>query len=150
MNDSLTKFTIFKAYTTFGLVLLIIGILFDFLFVQWRASDIFKTDPIPYLNSFGRLLLGITKFYMIIFGLLSIIFAFLTINLPVSIKLDWTIFGLLVGGSILIILTGIWYANTGPSFRWEPKCYVLTVGLLAIVFGMGLEIYKILGAKYFS
>lgn len=144
------KISLFKSYATFGLALLVVGIIFDFLYVQWRASDIFKTDPVPYLNSFNRLLLDIIKFYMIVFGLLSVIFAFLTTVLPVSVKLDWTIFGLLVGGSIIIILAGIWYANTGPSFRWEPKCYVLTAGLLAMATGLGLEIYKILSTKNLS
>lgn len=147
----ITKISLFKSYITVGLALLIVGFIFDFLFVQWKASDAFKlSNPAVYLNSFHKLMFDLVKFYIIVLGFLLIIFALLALNTIFLPKLDWTIFGLLVGGSILLIASGFWYANTGPSFRWEPKCYVLTAGLLAVVGGLGLEIYKILGAKNFS
>ncbi len=39
------EMTPFRIHVGFGLVLLIIGITFDFLFVQSKASEAFRTDP---------------------------------------------------------------------------------------------------------
>ncbi len=135
---------LFKAYLIFGFLLLIIGILFDFLFVQTRISNMFKADPLVYLNSWEKQLHDLTKFYLIILGIISILLAIITNLLPDLTKLDWIIFYLITIGALLIIFTGIRYAFAGPSFKWELRCTVLTVGIFAAVTGLGMVIYRFL------
>ncbi len=137
--------TPFKLHLIFGLILLAAGILFGFLFVGWKVSDAFKTDPAQYLLSFKKQLYDLTLLYVLVLGFLNIALALLTSYFTGSPKLDWIIFGLIFAGSLLLVATGFWYAFAGPSFRWEPRCTVLTISLAAVVLGLGLEIYKIIG-----
>lgn len=137
----------FKFQIIFGLILLITGFIFDFGFLAPSMSNAFKTDPVPYLNSWSRHLYEFTKFYVIVLGLLNIALPFLKLHFASSPKLDWTILGLMVSGSIILIAAGLWYASAGPSFKWELRCTVLSVGLFAILLGLGLEIYKLLSGK---
>ncbi|HCJ65836.1 MAG TPA: hypothetical protein DHV62_00545 [Elusimicrobia bacterium] len=132
----------FKLQIIFGLILLIIGFTFDFTFVQTQMSRAFKNDPVSYLNSFSKQLYDLTKFYMLGLGLINITLALLGLHLRNQPKLDWTICGLMLIGSILVIVTGFWYAKAGPSFKWELRCTVLTIGLFSILLGLVLEIYK--------
>jgi len=136
-----------KAHIVFGLVLLIVGIAFDFFYVEWKLSEAFKTDPASYLASWEKNLLDLTKSYMIIFGLLSLAFAWLHSRFGGVTKIDWLVFWLLSAGAVLIIATGFWYAAAGPSFRWETRCTVLTIGLLAALTSLALEAYRALTAK---
>ncbi len=135
---------LFKAYLVFGFSLLIIGILFDFLFVQTKMSNMFKADPLMYLNSWEKQLYDLTKFYLILLGIISILLAIIINYLPDLTKLDWVIFYLLTSGSLLIIFTGIRYAVAGHSFKWELRCTVLTVGIFATVAGLGMVLYRFL------
>ena len=135
---------LFKAYLIFGFSLLIIGILFDFLFVQTKMSNMFRSDPIMYLNSWEKQLYDLTKFYLIILGIISILLAIMTNLLPGLIKLDWIVFYLITIGALLIIFTGCRYAIAGPSFKWELRCTVLSVGIFAIVTGLGMAVYRFL------
>ena len=133
-----------KVQIVFGLTLLIVGILFDFLFVQGKVSmALLETNP-DCLNSWEKQLYDLTKFYMISLGLVNIALAVLTSCFPEITKLDQSVFYLVVIGSILLILSGIWYANAGPSFEWENRCTVLTIGLAGIILGLVLEICKFL------
>lgn len=136
--------TPFKLHIIFGLILLAAGILFGFLFVGWKGSEAFRADPAPYLLSFKKQLYDLTLIYIFVLAFLNIALALLIPHFAGSTKIDWTIFGLIFAGSILLIATGFWYANAGPSFRWEPRCTALTIGLLAVVSGLGLEIYKVI------
>ncbi len=138
---------LFRFYTIFGLILLLIGIVFDFLFVQSEASKSFRTDPTVYLNSFKHQLYSLTKFYMIVLGFLNITLALLSAHLGDSQEMDWVIFGSMIIGSMLLIGTGFWYANAGPSFKWETRCTFLTIGLFAVLVSLGLEIYKVFSIK---
>lgn len=136
--------TPFKLHIIFGLILLTAGILFGFLFVGWESSEAFRGDPAAYLLSFKKQLYDLTLIYIFVLAFLNIVFALLTPRFAGSANIDWTIFGLVFAGSIVLIATGFWYANAGPSFEWEPRCTVLTVGLLAVASGLGLEIYKVI------
>ncbi len=136
--------TPFKLHLIFGLILLVAGILFGFLFVGWKDSDAFKSNPAQYLLSFKKQLYDLTLLYVLVLGFLNVALALLTPHFTGLPKLDWTIFGLIFFGSILLISTGFWYAYAGPSFKWEPRCTALTVALVAIVLGIGLEVYKII------
>lgn len=138
-----------KLHIIFGLLLIIVGIVFDFFFVQAKLTDSFKTEPVVYINSFKHQLYRLTAFYMIVLGFLNIALALLTRYFMPATNLDWIIFDLIFTGSILLIATGIWYANAGPSFKWEPRCTVLTIGLISIVLGLGIEIYRFLSLKNF-
>ncbi len=139
--------TLFKSHAVFGLVLLIIGFVFDFLFVEGRISAAFKTDPVSYLGSWEKQLYDLTKFYIIILGFTNVALALLISHFTSSTKIDWTVFGLMVIGSILLISTGFWYAVAGPSFTWEARCTVLTIGLFAVVLSLGSEVYNLLSRK---
>lgn len=141
------KMKLFKSYVIFGLILLIIGIVFDFTFVARETSNAFKTDPIPYLNSFKKQLYDLTKFYMIVLGFLNITLGLLVARFENLTKLDWIVFYSVVIGSLLLISTGFWYASAGPSFKWETRCTVLTIGIFTIVISLGLEIYRLLSTK---
>jgi len=141
--------TPFKLYIIFGLLLILIGIVFDFAFVQAKMSNSFRTDPTTYINSFRHQLYSLTVFYMIVLGFLNIAFALLSRYFTATTNLDWIILGLIFAGSILIIATGIWYANAGPSFKWETRCTVLTIGLIFTVLGLGMEIYRFFTLKSF-
>lgn len=138
-----------KLHIIFGLLLIIVGIVFDFFFVQAKLTDSFKTDPVAYINSFKHQLYSLTAFYMIVLGFLNIAFALLSRYFTPATNLDWIIFGLLFVGSILLIATGFWYASAGPSFKWEPRCTVLSIGLVSLVLGLGMEIYRFLSLKNF-
>lgn len=134
----------FKLHLIFGLILIGAAILFGFLFVGWKISEAFKTDPTSYLVSFKKQLYDLTLLYMLALGFLNITLALLSPHFTGFPKLDWIIFSLIFFGSILLIATGFWYASAGPSFKWEPRCTSLTIALAAIVLGIGLEIYKII------
>lgn len=139
---------LFKYYLVFGISLLIIGIVFDFIFVQARISNEFKDNPIPYLNSWTKQLYDLTKFYLIALGLVNILLALLSRHLLEIKIVDSIVFSLVIIGSVFIIATGFWYANAGPSFKWELRCTVLTVGLIAVILGLGLEMYRFLSEKH--
>ncbi len=139
--------TPFKLHVIFGLLLVLIGIVFDFAFVQSKMSESFRTNPVAYLNSFKHQLFSLTVFYMFMLGFLNIALALLARNFAHTTNLDWIIFALIFVGSILLIATGFWYANAGPSFKWETRCTVLTIGLIFIVFGLGTEIYRFFSLK---
>ncbi len=141
--------TLLKLYIIFGLLLILVGIIFDFGFVQTKMSASFRTDPATYLNSFKHQLYSLTAFYMIVLGFLNIALALLSRYFTPATNLDWIIFGLIFTGSILLIATGLWYASAGPSFKWEPRCTVLTIGLVSIVLGLGMEIYRFFTLKNF-
>lgn len=141
--------TPFRLHIIFGLLLIIVGIVFDFGFVQTKMSASFRTDPTAYLNSFKHQLYSLTAFYMIVLGFLNIALGLLSRYFAPAANLDWIIFGLIFTGSILLIATGFWYASAGPSFKWEPRCTVLTIGLASIVLGLGTEIYRFLSLKNF-
>jgi hypothetical protein len=139
---------LFKYYLVFGISLLIIGIVFDFIFVQTRIANEFKSDPVPYLNSWSKQLYDLTKFYLIVLGVVNILLALLSRHLSHIKIVDSIVFSLIIIGSVFIIATGFWYANAGPSFKWELRCTVLTVGLIAVISGLGLEMYKFLTEKH--
>jgi hypothetical protein len=140
------KMAIFKVRMVFGLVLILAGFLFDFCFLAPGISNAFKSDPAAYLNSFSRYMFDLTKTYMIILGLLNVALSFIPMLFlgAGSGKTDWIILGLMVAGSVVFIFAGLWYAAAGPSFKWETRCTVLTLGLCGIFLSIGLEIYRIL------
>jgi len=133
-----------KLQTILGVILLIVGVSFDFFFVQGKISEAFKTNSVSYLSSWEKQLYDLTKFYMIVLGFANIVLALLAVHLASSEKIDWTILGLMFIGSIIVIMTGFWYAIAGPSFKWEVRCTVLTAGLFAVLLALGLEIHKLI------
>ena len=88
-----------------------------------------------------------TRFYVIVFGFLHIAVALIQSRFASRARLEGMIFGLLSVGSVLVIASGFWYAYAGPSFEWETRCTVLTVGLLATVASLALEAYNVLTTK---
>lgn len=133
-----------KAYLVIGFLLLIFGILFDFLFVQWKVGmKLLETNPVG-LNSWAKQLYDATKFYIVIIGVVSLILAILTSKINTIRGIDWLVFTLIMAGSILLIGAGLRYAVAGPSYKWEIRCTVLTAGLIGIVGGFLLEIYRFL------
>ncbi len=138
--------TIFRAHAFFGLILVITGVVLDYVFVEARVSDAFKSDPLPLLHSWKHRLHNMTVSYIVILGFLNIACAFLAQRLVPS-RVDWPILSSMVGGTVFVIGTGFWYASAGPSFKWEPRCTVLTIGLGALVVGTALELYKVMTSQ---
>ncbi len=133
----------FKMQVTFGLILLITGIAFDFLFVQWKVStEVLRANPIG-LNSWEKELYNLTKFYMITLGLTNIVLALLQKRQGRTTTRAIIGFYLMTFGSSLLIGSGLWYASAGPSYEWELRCTVLTIGLTAVFISLGLELFNI-------
>jgi len=141
--------TPFKLHIIFGLLLILIGIVFDFLFVQGKiGQELIRANPSS-LNSWAKELYSLSAFYMFVLGFLNIALALLIRYLAPATNLDWIVFGLIFAGSILVIAAGIWYANAGPSLKWETRCTVLTTGLIFTVLSIGIEIYRFFTLKNF-
>ena len=141
---------LFKLYLVIGLILLMVGFTFDFIFVQSRISASFKNNPTAYLNSFEKQLYDLTKFYMVCLGFLNIALALIVCRYKTIRKIDWVVFSLLLGGSLVLLATGFWYASAGPSFKWELRCTVLTLALSAILSALALEIYRVISRESFK
>lgn len=135
--------THFKVQACFGLILVIIGVVLDYVFIEARVADAFKSDPLALLHSWQHRLQGMSVSYMVILGFLNIACALLAQRLEPS-RLDWLRLSFIVGGTLLVIGTSFWYASAGPSFRWEPRCTVLTIGLGALMVGTAFELYRVI------
>ncbi|MDP3104340.1 MAG: hypothetical protein Q8M95_07010 [Candidatus Methanoperedens sp.] len=98
--------TPFKLHALLGLILIAVGMIFDFAFVTRNFTEAFKGDPAGYMNSWGKYVFELVKFYIIVLGFLNIAFAFLSPSSDIS-QMDWVIFGLIASGSILLIIGGI-------------------------------------------
>lgn len=136
-----------KVYLAVGFLLLIFGILFDFLFVQWKVGmELLETNPIG-LNSWAKQLFDMTKFYIVVLGVVFLVLAILTYKLDGISRIDWVIFSLVMAGSVFLIGAGLWYAVAGPSYKWEIRCSVLTAGMIGIIGGFALEIRRFVKMK---
>lgn len=133
----LTPFTL---HSLLGFILIAAGIVFDFAIVTRDFTEAFKGDPAEYMNSWGKYVFELVKFYIIVLGFLNIALALLSISRDIS-QMDWVIFALISCGSILMIIGGIWEGLIGPVFKMEPPCYVLGTGLAAVLLGIVLNIY---------
>ncbi len=81
--------------------------------------------------------------YMIILGFLQVGLALLSPHVIYRPRVAWAVLYLTQCGSAILLATGFWYAVAGPSFQWEPRCTVLTIGLAAVVMGVFLEVYAL-------
>lgn len=136
--------TTIKIHLIFGFILVIASFLFEFGYLAPKVSDSFKANSIPYLNSFDKYMYDLIKSYTLMLGLLNIVLALVNFHFYNSPKLDWIILILMISGSIIFIIAGLWYASAGPAFKWELRCTILTIGFSGILLSLGLEIYKLL------
>lgn len=136
------ELTPYKLHATFGLVLILAGFVFDFAFVTRNFTEAFKSDPAIYLNSWGKYVYELVKFYLIVLGFLNISLALLGSRSGSPGQVEWIIFGLMALGSVLFIIGGVWEGMIGPIFKMEPPCYVLGIGLAGILLGLVLKIYS--------
>ncbi|MBU3966531.1 MAG: hypothetical protein KKG76_04015 [Euryarchaeota archaeon] len=136
--------TPFKLHAIFGLILIIAGFAFDFLYLAPKVSESFKANPVQYLNSFERYMHDLIKTYAIAIGLVNIGLALLASNFAGPLKTDWAIAWLMIVSTIIFIAAGFWYANAGPAFEWELRCTVLTISFAGILLSIALEAYKII------
>ncbi len=130
----------FNLHALLGLILIAAGIIFDFAFVTMKFTQAFKDDPAAYINSWEKYVFELVKFYLIVLGFLNIAFALLVSSRDLE-QIDWIIFGLTGSGSILLVVGGYWEGLVGPVFKMEPPCYVLGIGLAALLIGITLKIY---------
>ncbi|MBI3131506.1 MAG: hypothetical protein HYZ13_09285 [Acidobacteria bacterium] len=135
-----------RAYALLGFVFLVAGILFDFLFLARNASEALKGDAVAYMASFPRYIHELVRTYLLVLGLLHLALAALTARTGPAAHWDWAAFLLLGGGSLILIATSFWYAAAGPALTWQPRCTVLTLGLLAMLAGTGLGAFRTLRA----
>lgn len=140
-----------RVHAIFGLVLIAAGFLFDFGVVTTTGNfQALQQNPAAYLSSFARYAYELTRFYLFVLGFLNLAVALLNLRARGSETLQWIVSGLLLGGSTLLILGGLWEARRStPIFEWEPACYVLGMGLFAILLSLAVEIY-VLAARHSS
>ena len=132
----------FRWHAILGLVLITAGFLFDFGFVTTTSNfRALRENPAAYLSSWGRYAYELTKLYLFVLGFLNLAFALLIPRVTASARTQAIVSGLLMGGSVLFLLGGLWEARSGPAFEWKPACYVLTAGLVAILLSLVAEIY---------
>ncbi|KCZ72474.1 hypothetical protein ANME2D_00901 [Candidatus Methanoperedens nitroreducens] len=136
------EITPYKLHAIFGLVLILAGFVFDFAFVTRNFTEAFKSDPASYLNSWGKYVYELVKFYLIVLGFLNISLALLISRSGNPGQIEWIIFSLMAIGSVLFIIGGIWEGLIGPIFKMEPPCYVLGIGLTGILLSLVLKIYS--------
>lgn len=136
------EITPYKLHAIFGLVLILAGFVFDFAFVTRNFTEAFKSDPTSYLNSWGKYVYELVKFYLIVLGFLNISLALLVSRSGSPGQVEWIIFGLMALGSVLFIIGGVWEGLIGPIFKMEPPCYVLGIGLAGILLSLVLKIYS--------
>jgi hypothetical protein len=131
-----------RLYVAVGFLLLIAGIVFDFFYLAPKVTLAFKGDASPYLNSFERYIHDLARTYMLVLGLANILLSVFPEQAKASKRLDWASCLMVVFGSLLLVLTAFWYAVSGPSFQWETRCTVLSIALLSLLAGLGLEAYR--------
>lgn len=139
--------TLFKTHAAAGLILALLGIVLDYTFIEARVSEAFKADPLPLIHSWKHRLQSMSVSYMIILGFLQVGLAVLSPHVSYRPRIAWAVMYLTLCGSIVLLATGFWYAVAGPSFQWEPRCTVLTVGLAAVLGGVCLEIYALVSQR---
>ncbi|MBI4467129.1 MAG: hypothetical protein HY656_06870 [Acidobacteria bacterium] len=133
---------LFRWHAILGLVLIAAGFLFDFGFVTTTSNfRALQENPAAYLSSWSKYAYELTRLYLFVLGFLNLAFALLVPCVNASAKRQAVVSGLLVGGSVLFLIGGLWEARGGPAFEWEPACYVLTAGLVAILLSLVAEIY---------
>ena len=135
--------TLSRLHAILGLFLIAIGFLFDFGFVTTTSNfQALQENPTSYLRSFLRYAYDLTRFYLFVLGFLNLVFALLNPRVAGSERMKSVVSALLLGGSVLFLIGGLWEARrTSPIFEWELACYVLAVGLCAILLALALEIY---------
>ncbi len=79
----------------------------------------------------------------LVLGLANLALSLLGARTGAATRLDWTVCFLTTGGSVVLIATAFWYASAGPSFQWETRCTVLSTGLVALLLGLGIEVYRV-------
>jgi hypothetical protein len=132
-----------RFYAVFGLLLLMAGIAFDFGFLAPTVTRAFKVDASAYLSSFPRYIHDLARTYMLVLGVVNLVMSVLASRPATSRRQDWMVCLLIVVGSIVLIATAFWYASAGPSFKWEMRCSVLTIGLVSLLLGLGLQAYRV-------
>ena len=139
----------FNLYVILGFILLVIGIIFDFGFV--RTADNFmqykEMDSIGY--TWKMQVYNLIRFYLIILGLLNIIFALFIRKANEEGKLAWVIFWLLEFGCLLLVVGSIWRAHIAPSISYTVALayYLEFAGLGAIFVSIGFEVFQILSCN---
>lgn len=139
--------TPFKIHVAVGLLLVVVGTLVDFLFVQVKVSEAFKGDPSPYLSSWKHQLYTLSVFYTVVLGIVNGLLGVIGQRSGPPVALDWAVAWGFSSGAILLVATGFWYANAGPALKWETRCTVLTVGLLMVVASLVLTLVRVVTAK---
>jgi hypothetical protein len=131
-----------RLYVAVGFLLLMAGIVFDFFYLAPKVTNAFKGDASPYLNSFERYIHDLARTYMLVLGPANILLSVFPEQAQASRRLGWTSCLLVVSGSLLLVLTAFWYSVAGPSFQWETRCTVLSIALISLLTGLGLEAYR--------
>lgn len=131
-----------RTYLVFGLLLLIVGIIFDFGFLAPGVTRAFKGDASAYLGSFGRYIHDLARTYLLVLGVATLALAALPGRSAAAGRVEWAACLMVVIGSVVLIATSFWYAVAGPSFTWETRCTVLSIGLASLLSGLGSEVYR--------
>ena len=134
-----------RVQAIFGLLVVAAAFLFDFGFVTTTDNlQALQENPAAYLASFSRQVYELLRFYLFVLGVLTLALAALNLHLGVSERIQWALFALLLAGSTLFLLGGLWEARRStPIAVWEPACSVMVLGLIGIFLALALETYML-------
>ncbi|MBI4834762.1 MAG: hypothetical protein HY811_08100 [Planctomycetes bacterium] len=135
---------LFKLYVIIGFILLIIGIVFDFGFV--RTPDRFVETVENSHNTWQNYVCNLMRFYLIILGLVNIVFALFIRKASKVGKLSWIIFGCLEFGAMILLFGLIWSAHIIPSVASTVSApyYLEFTGLSFVLLSIILKGYQII------
>lgn len=135
---------LFRLQIILGLVLIIMGILFDLVFVT-TMENFSALAKKPILQKvWTKYVYETIKFYLFVFGFLNIVFAIIMQSAGLPTRIDWIIFSFMAFGSLLFFIGGLLEARGAPALEWTFACIVLIMGFLGIISGIVLEMYKII------
>ncbi len=136
-------FTPFKLHAIFGLVLIVIGFIFDFGLITTMENFSASLQK-PVTQAWTKHVYDSIKFYLFVLGFLNIAFAMLVLLSGATEQSRWIIFGMMALGALFFITGGMWESQGPPAYEWTPACTVLTIGLAGVLLGIVLEAYEII------
>ena len=137
-------FTPFKLHAIFGLLLIVIGFIFDFGLITTVENFSASLQKPVTQHAWTKHVYDTIKFYLFVLGFLNIAFVMLAPLSGAAEQSRWIIFGMMALGALFFIIGGMWESQGPPAYEWTPACTVLIIGLVSILLGIALEAYNII------
>jgi hypothetical protein len=106
------------------------------------VSGAFRSDPLPFLNSWEYHAQSELRLGLILLGLLNMTIALLSLHAAFSAA--WPPFFLMAAGCVMYITALARSLNAGPLRGWTLRRIAWTVGLLTILLSVCLDLLRCL------